>query len=236
LRADSMLPLAGETVQLDQEPEPVNPQVTEYSSGPGKKPIRAAAILLADDSTDTTSSTAAPVKKSRNKRLFIVLTFLVLLFVAVACVAGYLFTRNSSTSQPVDGSLAAPKSGIALEGAESQAESIPPSAMRIQAEDAHAEPLGIAGATLKIETSESMHQALAYIEGQPHTEAQLQVWTRDENQDYVFRGPIVPDQTIDLTPENTLLAIVAAYAPFEEGALPPLFPNGEILVETIIWP
>ena len=236
LRADSMLPLAGETVQLDREPEPVNPQVTEYSSGPGKKPIRAAAILLADDSTDTPSSTAAPVKKSRNKRLLIVLTFLVLLFVAVACVAGYLFTRNSATSQPTDGSLAAPKSGIALEGAETPAESIPPSAMRLQAEDAHAEPLGIAGATLKIETSESLHQAVAYIEGQPHTEAQLQVWTRDENQDYVFRGPIAPDQTIDLTPENTLLAIVAADAPFEEGTLPPLFPGGEILVETIIWP
>lgn len=236
LRADSMLPLAGETVQLDREPETINPQVTEYSSGPGKKPIRAAAILLADDSTDTSSSTATPVKKSRNKRLFIVLTFLVLLFVAVACVAGYLFTRNSATSQPTDGSLAAPKSGIALEGAETPAESIPPSAMRLQAEDAHAEPLGIAGATLKIETSDSLRQALAYIEGQPQTEAQLQVWTRDENQDYVFRGPIVPDQTIDLTPENTLLAIVAADVPFEEGALPPLFPGGEILVETIIWP
>lgn len=236
LRADSMLPLAGETVQLDREPEPVPPQVTEYASGPGKKPIRAAAILLAEDSTDTASRTAAPVKKSSNKRLFIVLTFLVLLFVAVACVAGYLFTRNSATTQPTDGSLAAPKSGIALEGSETPAESIPPSAMRLQAEDAHAEPLGIAGATLKIETSDSLRQALAYIEGQPQTEAQLQVWTRDENQDYVFRGPIVPDQTIDLAPENTLLAIVAADAPFEEGALPPLFPGGEILVETIIWP
>ena len=242
LRTGTMISLSGETPPADVEPVTSDakpePAVTEYSSGPGKKPIRAAAILLAEDSTSTSEPSSAAVKPKPNKRLFIILVLLVLLFVAVACVAGYLFTRNSNSAapQPGDGALAAPKSGIALEGSETAAQSAPPSAVKLQAEDVHVEPLGISGATLKLETSPSLQQAVAYIDGQPQTPAQLHVWTRDENQDYVYRGTIGPDQQIDLTPENTLLAIVAAEAPIEEGALPPLFPGGEILVETIIWP
>ncbi len=175
-------------------------------------------------------------KKKRNLIIFIIIMLICLVIAAITIFAITNRTENSNNQTGAAASISAEKSGIALEGEETQPDnSAAPGATTLQADDVHVEPLGIAGATLKVESSESLQQAVAYIEGQPQTPAQLQVWTLDDGQDYVFRGTISPDQPLELTRGNLLLAVVGAEVPWEEGAPAPIFPNGEILIETVIW-